>query len=400
MTAPLSNDLRLRVVLAIEGGFSRRAAASRIDVSIASAVRWYQRYKRTGGVDRDAIGGDRHSHRAEAHAAKVLRWVDENRDITLVEIADRLAAEGHVFALATIWRLLDPHDYTVKKTAHAAEQERADVKAAREAWSDRQLEFEPARLIFLDECGTNTKMARLYARSRRGKRCRAAIPHGHWKTTTLLAALCTDGIIAPMVMDGAMDGEMFSAYVKILLAPCLKPGDIVIMDNLPAANQRPVAKAGQDQVIRSGLRVSLDGSGSTDPDGDSLSYRCSEPAGVSLSDPTAATPTFVAPRNTGEFEFTLVVTDSQGLASVPDTVTVTVNPAPLAALAFANTVADQVWMVGTQIEPLVLPQARGGTGRRIGHTLAPVLPAGLRYTAATGPSRARQGWRRLRGPTR
>ena len=238
MTAPLSNDLRLRVVLAIEGGFSRRAAASRIDVSIASAVRWYQRYKRTGGVDRDAIGGDRHRHRAEAHAAKVLRWVDENRDITLVEIADRLAAEGHVFALATIWRLLDPHDYTVKKTAHAAEQERADVKAAREAWSDRQLEFEPARLIFLDECGTNTKMARLYARSRRGKRCRAAIPHGHWKTTTLLAALCTDGIIAPMVMDGAMDGEMFSAYVKILLAPCLKPGDIVIMDNLPAHKVR------------------------------------------------------------------------------------------------------------------------------------------------------------------
>ena len=108
------------------------------------------------------------------------------------------------------------------------------MKAAREAWFDKQLELEPERLIFLDECGANTKMARLYGRSRRGERCRAGVPHGHWKTTTLVAGLCTDGIIAPMVMDGAMDGEMFCAYVKTLLAPCLMPGDIVIMDNLPA----------------------------------------------------------------------------------------------------------------------------------------------------------------------
>lgn len=108
------------------------------------------------------------------------------------------------------------------------------MKAAREAWFAGQLELEPARLIFLDECGTNTKMARLYGRSKRGERCRAAIPHGHWKTTTLVSALSTKGIIAPMVMDGAMDGEMFSAYVTTLLVPCLAPGDIVIMDNLPA----------------------------------------------------------------------------------------------------------------------------------------------------------------------
>ena len=115
MTAPLSNDLRLRVVRAIETGLSRRAAAAKFDVSIASAVRWYQRYKRTGSVAPDAIGGDRHSHRAEAHAAKVLGWIEEERDLTLVEIAARLADEGHVFAPATIWRLLDRHDYTLKK---------------------------------------------------------------------------------------------------------------------------------------------------------------------------------------------------------------------------------------------------------------------------------------------
>ena len=114
MTAPVSIDLRLRVVRAIEGGLSRRAASARFDVSIASAVRWYQRFKRSGRVEPDAIGGDRHSHRAEAHAPKVLSWIDENPDITLVEIAARLALQGHVFAPSTIWRLLDRHDYTVK----------------------------------------------------------------------------------------------------------------------------------------------------------------------------------------------------------------------------------------------------------------------------------------------
>jgi len=115
MTAPLSNDLRDRVVQAIENGLSRRAAAAKFDVSIASAVRWHQCFKRTGSIEPDAMGGDYHSHRAEAHAARVLEWTDAERDLTLVEIRDRLAAEGHGFAPSTIWRLLDRHDYTLKK---------------------------------------------------------------------------------------------------------------------------------------------------------------------------------------------------------------------------------------------------------------------------------------------
>ena len=103
--------------------------------------------------------------------------------------------------------------------------------------------LDPTRLIFLDECGTNTKMARLYGRSKRGERCRAAIPHGHWKTTTLVAGLSLDGVIAPMIFDGAMDGEMFAAYVRTLLVPCLRTGDIVILDNLPAHKIAEARKA-------------------------------------------------------------------------------------------------------------------------------------------------------------
>lgn len=82
-------------------------------------------------------------------------------------------------------------------------------------------------------------MARMYGRAPRGERCRAPVPHGHWKTTTLVAGLTLDGILAPMTLDGAMNGAAFLAYVEQVLAPTLRPGDIVILDNLPA--HKPIA---------------------------------------------------------------------------------------------------------------------------------------------------------------
>ncbi len=115
MTAPLSNDLRLRVVTAIEGGLSRHAATARFGVSIAFAVRWHQRYRQTGHVAPKPIGGDRHSHHIEIHAEKILGWIDEQRDLTLVQMQSRLAEEGYHFSISAIWRLLKRHDYTVKK---------------------------------------------------------------------------------------------------------------------------------------------------------------------------------------------------------------------------------------------------------------------------------------------
>ena len=108
------------------------------------------------------------------------------------------------------------------------------MKAAREAWFEGQLELDPKRLIFIDETGASTKMARLRGRSKRGQRCRASIPHGHWKTTTFPAGLRLDGLAAPMVLDGPMNGEAFLAYIKQVLVPELAKGDVVIMDNLPA----------------------------------------------------------------------------------------------------------------------------------------------------------------------
>jgi transposase len=114
---------------------------------------------------------------------------------------------------------------------------------ARQAWRAAQPDLDPARLVFIDETGASTKMARLYGRSPRGTRCIASIPHGHWKTTTFVGALRQTGVTAPMVLDGAMDGAAFLAYVEQVLSPTLQPGDIVVMDNLPAHKPDEVRSA-------------------------------------------------------------------------------------------------------------------------------------------------------------
>jgi transposase len=119
-----------------------------------------------------------------------------------------------------------------KKTCHAAEQERADVAAAREAWREAQGGLSIDRLVFIDETWATTNMTRRYGRARRGQRLVAAVPHGHWKTTTFIGALTADGLVAPTVIDGAVNGEIFLAYVEQVLVPTLTPGKIVVMDNL------------------------------------------------------------------------------------------------------------------------------------------------------------------------
>jgi transposase len=108
------------------------------------------------------------------------------------------------------------------------------VAAQRAAWQVLQPEIDVDRLVFIDETGASTKMARRCGRAPRGKRCIAPIPHGHWQTTTFVGALRAAGMTAPMVLDGAMDGAAFELYVREILVPTLSSGDIVVMDNLPA----------------------------------------------------------------------------------------------------------------------------------------------------------------------
>jgi transposase len=106
------------------------------------------------------------------------------------------------------------------------------VAAARQRWKEDQASLDPSRLVFIDETGTSTNMARLRGRCRRGQRLIGRTPHGHWKTTTFVAGLRQDAITAPFVIDCPMNGEIFTTYLRRCLVPTLSPGDIVIMDNL------------------------------------------------------------------------------------------------------------------------------------------------------------------------
>jgi transposase len=122
----------------------------------------------------------------------------------------------------------------------AAEQERPDVAEARLRWMSDRLRFDPAKLVFVDETGASTKMARLYGRAKRGRRVVGRIPWGHWKTVTFVAGLRLDGFTAPFAIDCAMNGTIFIEYLQQCLVPTLRPGDIVVIDNLPAHKRHEV----------------------------------------------------------------------------------------------------------------------------------------------------------------
>jgi transposase len=106
------------------------------------------------------------------------------------------------------------------------------VAARREEWQEVMFELPLDRFVFIDETWVTTNMTRLYGRARQGQRLVDAVPHGHWKTTTFIAALRLTGMTAPMVIDGAINGDLFCAYVDQVLVPELRAGDIVVLDNL------------------------------------------------------------------------------------------------------------------------------------------------------------------------
>lgn len=110
-------------------------------------------------------------------------------------------------------------------------------------WRAQQPTLTPSKLAFIDETAVKTGMTRRYGRAKSGHRLVAAAPHGHWKTTTFVGALRCDGLTAPLVIDGAINGELFLAYVEQVLVPTLKPGDVVIMDNLRVHKMAGVREA-------------------------------------------------------------------------------------------------------------------------------------------------------------
>jgi transposase len=125
----------------------------------------------------------------------------------------------------------------------AAEQDRPDVAERRERWRGGQAALDPEKLVFIDETWASTNMSRRYGRAPLGERLVCPVPHGHWKTTTFVAGLRAGGLTAPLVIDGAMNGDLFVAYVEQVLVPELRAGDVVVMDNLSSHKRTRVREA-------------------------------------------------------------------------------------------------------------------------------------------------------------
>ncbi|GCE78998.1 transposase [Komagataeibacter oboediens] len=178
MVRALSDDLRVRVLEAGAAGGSARSVAKRFGIGISTAIRWLRRERKSG--------------------ERVARLKDEQ-------------PVGINRSMLNRW--LRQREWTFKKRPHMH-------------WS---------RSAKISRNASRTgSTARLRGRSLRGERCRAGVPHGHWKTTTFTAGLRLTGMTAPFVHDGAMNSEIFQAYVEHVLVPTLSPGDIIVLDNLPA----------------------------------------------------------------------------------------------------------------------------------------------------------------------
>jgi transposase len=248
---PYPDEFRVFVVEQVEAGWSRRAAGRRLRVSAATAVRWAEHKRLTGRAER---GPSKRKPRSplEAHTGWLLELVDREPDLSLDQIVVRLAEALDVTtSRSAVDRFFHRHGISFKKSLRAAEQMRSDVAAARALWKAAQAGLDPQKLIFIDETGANTKMVRTRGRAPKGQRLIGHEPWGHWKTTTFTAGLRCDGLVAPYVLDGPMNGAAFLVYVEKILAPSLRPGDIVVMDNLAAHKVQGV----RTQIEAAGARL-------------------------------------------------------------------------------------------------------------------------------------------------
>ena len=234
MGKPYSQDLRERVIAAVDTGTGAYVAAPLFQVSVSYIYKALIRRRKTGEVTARPSGGGPKPKLAP-HDDALRARVAAEPDITLAELQAWLLAERKVnISIGSVEQAQVSQTPAQKKSERAAEQDRSDVAQARDEWRASQGELNPERLVFIDETGAATDMARRYGRCPRGQRLVSSVPWGHWKTTTFVAALRVGEIAAPCVFDGPMDGPSFRAYVEQFVVPILRESDIVVMDNLPS----------------------------------------------------------------------------------------------------------------------------------------------------------------------
>lgn len=228
---------------ACDGGGGTREVALRFDVSESWVRRIKQERREQGKL---APSTTRKRPKSwEPYADWILAKLDAQPDIYLRELVaaaeDELDWEVSDITLSRACRALKRT--RKKKTLLAAEQKREDVVEARRQWVAEQLTIVPDKVVFLDETWAKTNMTRTYGRSLRGTRLVQYVPNGRWQTNTFLGAMRSTGFVAPLCVEGAINGRVFLAWVEQHLVPTLKQGDVVVMDNLSSHKVKGVVEA-------------------------------------------------------------------------------------------------------------------------------------------------------------
>jgi transposase len=247
---PFSMDLRQRIAAAIDHGEgSLREIARRFRVSLSFIARLLRRRRQTGTLEPKPHGGGHPPALDHDGRERLRELVRQHPDATLEELRQQLGVACSRSALA---RALEKLRLTRKrKTLHAEPRDSPENQAKRQAFRATIAPLDPHRLVFVDETGTTTAMARAYGRAPRGERVVGTVP-GRWTTVTLISALRLSGVVAPLAFEGATDTPTFQAYVAQALGPQLQAGDVVIWDNLKphqdAAVRQLIEQAGAELV--------------------------------------------------------------------------------------------------------------------------------------------------------
>ena len=227
---PYSEDLRQRVVETIQrGDGSVRQIASRFLVSVSFVTRLLHLHRTTGSVEPRTHGGGNPAVLGPEDLERLGELIRRQPDATLEECRRRL---GLSCSLMTISRALSKLGLPrKKKVPRAEEQDRPEVQERRREFCKQLAGVGPERLVFVDECGANTAMTRTYGRAPVGERVYATTP-GPWESITLTSGMRLSGVTATLAFPGATNTAIFEEYVHEMLVPELKPGDVVIWDNL------------------------------------------------------------------------------------------------------------------------------------------------------------------------
>jgi transposase len=227
---PISQEKRELIISAKERKETILAIAQWLEISISSVKSVWRLYRQTGNVQAKAYKG-RPSRLTEEMISNIHYKIAKEPDSTLEELITDL---GLPIKKSQLSRWLLKNGYTFKKTLYPANVQRADVVAKRGLWRVQQLILDSDKLVFVDASSVNCGMIRLYARSHKSQRVNDYVPDVRFERTSFISSIRLNGEQVPLMFKGTLNGSLFSSYVSEMLAPSLKAGDIVIIDNFSA----------------------------------------------------------------------------------------------------------------------------------------------------------------------